>query len=154
MKNISKISLTAIILWAVTIFAFGYRFITGSTVKMDDNRQAITLTADEKTLVLSEMRGMLGSIQGIVDGLDQNSMLDVQKAATDSGTLHMVDTDPRLMMKLPLEFKKMGVGVHKYFDKIASAAKDGAKEDQIVSMLSTQLKTCVACHATYQFKVK
>ena len=154
MKNMNKISILAIALWLVTIGIVGYRFVSGNAEKLTDERSAITLSSSQKVNVLSEMRSMLLSVQGIVDGLEEGNMKVVTEAANESGTEHMVDTDPALMLKLPLAFKKMGVGVHKYFDQISIAAKTGASKEKIISMLNTQLKTCVSCHATYQLKIE
>jgi len=152
--NAKKISLIAIFLWVATISFLGYRFIKGnvkSAESMEDTRLAITLTPGEKSLVLGEMRTMLRSVQGIIDGLDQNNMELVSESALESGTEHMVDMDPRVMMKLPLSFKKLGVGSHKYYDEIAAVAQSDGSQKKIISMLNSQLQTCIACHETFQF---
>jgi len=154
MKNSSKLAIAAITLWVLTIVVFGYKFVTGSTELAEDNRQAITITPSEKIVVLGEMRGMLLTVQGILEGLEDNNMDAVSQAALASGTEHMVDTDPRLMLKLPLAFKKLGVGSHTYFDEISAKAKSGTSKETIIKMLNTQLKSCVACHATYQLKTE
>ncbi len=60
------------------------------------------------------------------------------------------DVNPALMVKLPLEFKQLGLSVHKRFDKIATAADSGASREQLLASLSTQLSACVACHASYR----
>ncbi|MES0490864.1 MAG: hypothetical protein ABUK01_12785 [Leptospirales bacterium] len=152
--NSKTISIIAIFLWVATISIIGYRFIKGNAQQvesMEDTRMAITLTPDEKSHVLGEMRAMLNSIQGIVAGLDQGDMKMVSEAALESGTAHMVDTDPRLMMKLPLSFKKLGIGSHEYYDKISEVALADGSQKKILSMLNSQLQTCIACHDTFQF---
>ena len=152
--NSKTISFIAIFLWVVTIAIVGYRFIKGNareSASMEDTRMAITLTPGEKSLVLSEMRVMLSSVQGIINGLDQNNMEMVSEAALASGTKHMVDMDPRVMMKLPLSFKKLGVGSHKYYDEISAVALSDGSEKKIISMLNEQLQTCIACHDSFQF---
>jgi hypothetical protein len=54
------------------------------------------------------------------------------------------------MAKLPLEFKQLGLGLHRRFDDIATIADSGASREQILAALSTQLSACVGCHEGYR----
>jgi len=150
----NKTGLIAILLWAGLILVLGIRFVKGSTEKTADGRTAIIITDSEKTMILGEMRQLLQAVQGVVNGLDKNDAKAITDAALGGGTAIMIDHNPELMMKLPLEFKGQGIAVHKYFDKIGEEAKNGAKKEKILSMLNTQLQNCIACHAAYQFKTK
>ena len=55
-----------------------------------DGRQAIVLSADEKNLILAEMRTMLGSVQGVVDGIANKDMKRVAQAARQSGCVQLL----------------------------------------------------------------
>lgn len=152
--NAKRISVLAIILWAGLILFIGIRFLKGNAESSVDGRITVTLTESERVMILGEMRSLLQAVQGILDGLEKNNQKAIVEAATGGGTAMMVDDSPELMLKLPLAFKMQGIGAHKYFDKIAEEAQKGAGRDKILSMLNTQLQSCVSCHAAYQFKSK
>jgi mono/diheme cytochrome c family protein len=115
-----------------------------------DGRTAVLLSPDERNLVLAEMRGILGSVQGIVEGVNAGDMKRVAQAARAGGMAAAADVNPGLMAKLPLEFKELGLGLHGRFDDIAAAADSGASREQILARLSTQLSACVGCHEGYR----
>lgn len=144
------LSIAAIALWFVTIAVAVFFFVRGQTQVMPDGRRAVMLTPDERNLVLTEMRGMLETVQVIVNGLKAGDMKEVAQAARASGMAAAVDASPTLMARLPLEFKQLGLSVHKRFDEIANAADSGAGREELLATLSTQLSACVACHAGYR----
>jgi len=150
--NAKKLALLSIVLWIGLVLVIGVKIFKGSVEKSEDGRAVVNLTIPEKALVLGEMRQLLASVGGILAGIEKNDPNAIAEAAYNGGTKMMVDATPGLMLKLPADFKMKGVGVHKYFDKIAEEAKKGAGKDKIISMLNTQLQTCVSCHASYQFK--
>ena len=43
-----------------------------------------------------------------------------------------VDASPLLMVKLPLEFKMLGMSLHEDFDKLSADTQDGINKDQII----------------------
>jgi hypothetical protein len=140
----------AIGLWLLTVIAAVVYFIRGQTVPSADGRQAILLAPAERDLVLGEMRAMLISVQGIVQATQAGDRARVAAAARTSGMAAAVDLDPALMAKLPLEFKQLGMGVHRGFDELAAAAAAGAGTGDILARLGTQLSACVGCHAGYR----
>ncbi|MBU6464659.1 MAG: hypothetical protein KGK01_15875 [Bradyrhizobium sp.] len=144
------LSVAAIALWFVTIAVAVFFFVRGQTHVTPDGRTAVLLASDERNLVLTEMRGMLKTVQVVVDGLKVGDMKQVAQAARTSGMAAAADASPALMARLPLEFKQLGLGVHKRFDEIAAAADSGASREQLLASLSTQLSACVACHANYR----
>ena len=79
-------------------------------------------------------------------------MKRVAHAAHDGGMAAAADVNPALMAKLPLEFKELGFGLHRRFDDLAKAAESGASREQVLTGLSTQLSTCVGCHASYRIE--
>ncbi|MDH4200190.1 MAG: hypothetical protein OEV66_07395 [Spirochaetia bacterium] len=151
--NIKLISLTAIFLWFGLIVFLGIRFVKGNVEKGEDGRAEVVLTKSEKVMILGEMRQLLFTVQGVVDGIEKNNSKAIAEAALNGGTKMMLDDNASLMLKLPVAFKMQGIGVHKYFDQIANEAQKGAAKDKILSMLNTQLQNCISCHAAYQFKV-
>jgi hypothetical protein len=144
------LSLIAITLWVVTVIAVVTLFVRGQTTPSTDGRKAVVLTAQEHDLVLMEMRGMLQSVQGVVGALATDDMAAVAKAARASGMAAAADTTPALMAKLPLEFKQLGLSVHKGWDGLAQLAEHGATTDEVLNRLETQLSSCVGCHAGYR----
>ena len=83
------------------------------------------LQANERNFVLSEMRGLLSATQEILEGANQGDMQRVSKAATAAGMSGAADVNPALIVKLPLDFKTLGMSVHHDMDDIAKAAEVG-----------------------------
>ncbi|MDE2379673.1 hypothetical protein [Bradyrhizobium sp.] len=144
------LSVVAIALWLATAAVAVVFFVRGRTQIAPDGRTAVLLTADERNLVLAEMRGVLGSVQGIVDGVNAGDMKRVAQAARASGMAAAADVNPALMAKLPLEFKELGLGLHRRFDDIARAADSGASREQVLTSLGAQLSACIGCHEGYR----
>jgi cytochrome c556 len=142
--------MVAIGLWLTTIAVAVVLFVRGQAHVAPDGRRAILLEPDQRNLVLQEMRGMLGSVQGVVAGVQAKDMKQVAQAARASGMAAAADVDPALMAKLPLDFKQLGMSVHRRFDELAVATDSGASQEQLLTILSTQLSSCVACHASYR----
>ena len=150
--SIRLLSVVAIALWLVTIAGAAFFFVRGQTRVASDGRTAVLLASNERNLVLTEMRGMLAAVQGVVDGVNAGNMKQVAQAARASGMAAAADVDPALMAKLPLAFKELGFSVHKRFDEIATETDAGASGEQVLASLSTQLSACVACHASYRIE--
>ena len=150
----NKIALFAILLWVVTIAVFAWFFVRGNTAAGTDNRTAVVLEANERNLVLQEMRGMLSATNGILEGINQGDMNQVIKSSRSAGMAAAADVNPALMTKLPLPFKTLGMGVHQSMDELAKAAENGKSAPELLKMLSDTLSKCVACHATWQIKAE
>jgi len=148
----NKIALVALLLWAVTIAVFAWFFIRGNTTAGTDGRTAIVLQPAERDLVLTEMRGLLSSTQGILEGANQGDMKRIIQASRAAGMAGAADVNPALMAKLPLEFKSLGMSVHHDMDAIANAAEAGIPAADILKMTSSVLSKCVACHSAWQLK--
>ncbi|MBU1214466.1 MAG: hypothetical protein KKA63_04435 [Gammaproteobacteria bacterium] len=150
--NKSNLALFAILLWVISAAVFGWFFIKGNTTEIEGQRTAIMLQPAERELVLAEMRGLLGSTHGILDGLGKKDMQQVFQAASASGMGSAADVNPALMAKLPMSFKELGMSVHHAMDEIAQDAKAGKPSGEILNKLSNTLASCVACHAAWQLK--
>lgn len=148
----NKLATIALLLWAVTIAVFVWFFIRGNTTAGNEGRTAIVLQTGERDLVLSEMRGLLSATQGVLEGAAQSDMKLVSKAASAAGMASAADVNPLLMAKLPVDFKSLGMSVHRDMDAIAKAAEAGTPTTEILKMTSNTLTKCVACHSIWQLK--
>lgn len=140
--------------WVISIAVFTTFFIRGNTVSGTDNRSAIVLKAGERELVLREMRGLLATTQGVLEGLNQNDMQRVTQAAQASSMASAADVNPALMAKLPLPFKSLGMSVHHDMDDLAKAATEGKPAAELQKQLGNTLAKCVACHSAWQLKTE
>lgn len=148
----NRLAQFALLLWLVSAAVFAWFFVRGNTAAGNDGRTAVVLQAAERDLILSEMRGLLVAIQGILEGANKGDMQRISKAARAAGMSGAADVNPVLMAKLPLELKKLGMSVHHDMDDIANAAESGHPPAEILQMASNVLTKCVACHATWQIK--
>ncbi len=145
------LALIAIALWIVTIAAGAVLFFRGYTTPSADGRVAVQLNPAERQFVLTQMRGMLANVQGIVSGLAGNDPGMVAEAARGSGRSAM-NTSPALMAKLPMAFRQLARGLHFGFDTLADEAEGGASGEVLLQRMSAQLATCVACHAAFSIQ--
>jgi len=148
--NTRTLSITAIALWFVTVAVIGYLFVVGRTAPTADGRQAILLNPEEKDLILTEMRNMLISVQGVVEGINNNDMKYVATSARLSGSAAAAKVPPALMAKLPVGFKQLGQNTHQGFDEVVVGAENGEPGDMLLVRLGDHMKKCVACHAAYR----
>lgn len=144
------LSWIAILLWVLTAAGVGVLFVRGQTEKGSDGRTAIVLPAADRDFVLGEMRGLLNSVQGVVQGLADNDPKAMEAAARASGMAVSHTVPPGLMVKLPLEFKQMGFAMHGTFDQVAMAVQDGETQEMILARMGGLLSQCVACHRLYR----
>jgi len=137
----------------LVIAAMAWKFIVaGSTEKADDGRVAVLVTSQERNMMLSEMRDFVAGLQAINGALAREDMRAVAAAARALGTVRTKGEPAALMAKLPLEFKQLGLGVHRDFDTIALDAERLGQPRHTLGQLSATLSKCVACHAGYQVK--
>jgi hypothetical protein len=122
-----------------------------SPQKVEDGRQVIPLTEAETAVVMAEMRQMLASIQGIVDGLARQDRQAVVAAASKSGMGMMRGVSPQIRMKFPPTFRQMGMASHAAFDRIAAETESVKDPAPVLNLLSEGMQNCIACHATYRF---
>lgn len=151
--NTNKLALFAILLWLITLAGFAWFFIRGSTAPGTQERTAIVLNAHERDLILTEMRGLLSAIQGVVDGVGREDRKQIAESARAAGMAAAADANPALLAKLPLPFKTLGMSVHRDMDDIADAAEEGRPAPELLNKVAATLSKCVACHAAWQFKV-
>jgi len=83
------ISLFAVALWGVTFLFAGVYVWRDKTVVASDHRKEIPLSNHQRDLVLTEMRGVLNSLNGILLGLSEGNLGNVEQAARASGTMKL-----------------------------------------------------------------
>jgi len=139
--------LLLVLVIAGAIYKFGF---LGSTVPSRDGRVAIQLTADERNLVLSEMRAFLESVQIITEGVSNEDMEQVAAAARRVGLQAQQAVPVSLMGKLPMEFKQLGLDTHRKFDQLALDAQQLGAPEHTLEQLGVLLRNCIGCHAGYR----
>lgn len=117
-----------------------------------DQRAAITLLPAERDMILVEMRAFLSGTQAIVDGLARSDMKAVASAARGLGRASVQGVPPALRMKLPKEFRELGMSVHMEFDQIALDAEALGERDHVLTLLGATLQKCVGCHAGWRLE--
>jgi hypothetical protein len=134
--------------------AMAYNFIYRGKVELaPDGRTAVLLGSSERDFVLLEMRTFLEAVQQISQGIENDDMQIVTKAARKVGSAELVNVPGTLMAKLPLAFKTMGLSVHKSFDQMAMDAEQLGDKDHTQSQLNQILPTCTTCHSLYSIKL-
>lgn len=120
------------------------------TLEDPDTRAMLALPADERHLVLVEMRNFVVAMQSILDGLARDDMEQVASAARTMGSGAANEIPPHVVAKLPETFKQLAGKVHTTFDAISMDAEAMGDMGHTVGQLSELTKHCVACHAIYQ----
>jgi len=118
----------------------------------NDMREAIPLSVLERDHVLTEMRQMLQSTEGVVSGLAAGDMAAVQSAAALAGRRAPMTVDQMLHTKFSKEFLSLGQAAHGGFDDIARLAAEGAGDKAVTAKLGDVLRACTSCHAAYRIE--
>ena len=118
----------------------------------DDRRVMLELTPGERAMILEEMRMFLDGVQKMTGALGKQDMPGAAGAARGMGQKMVHEVPPELRAKLPLEFRQLGLSVHRDFDQIALDADSLKDVSFSLNQLSATLQKCVSCHATYQIR--
>ena len=146
----AKLAFASLLLWAITVAGAAFLYINGLTARGLDDRQIILLSQSEREHVLEEMRGLLDTVAQITAALARPDNATVARIAGNAGSKGMSGESPALIAKLPIDFRTGGANMHANFDQMAAAARGGASQARMTTMLSEQLSGCVACHASYR----
>ena len=114
-----------------------------------DNRIDLGLTAEERTEFLAEMRVMLASIQGILQGIGENDRERIAEAARQSGNRMARATPETVRAKLPPSFRDLGGPTHMLFEELAIRAETDDM-DNLAAATAVIMNQCLACHATFR----
>ncbi len=128
--------------------------VAGSVEPAPDGRQALLLTADERNLVLGEMRGFLEAVQAVLAATNEARMEAAAEAAARVGMAAQTGVPAGLIAKLPLEFKRLGFDTHRRFDQLALDARQLGDPDHTREQLAALMANCVACHAAYRIEAE
>ncbi|MEW6561762.1 MAG: hypothetical protein AB1400_00840 [Pseudomonadota bacterium] len=152
MKRIAAISILTFMLFGV---AQAEEHSTDHhAAPVQDQREAIVLTAAERNMILVEMRQFLVGVQAMIEALGKDDNKAAGEAARSMGRKAASEVAPELRAKLPMHFKMLGFGVHDQFDKMADLAAAGGNGKILLDQLGHTLNKCVACHATYQLPME
>ena len=149
-----KVCWSMVVVLSVITVGMAYKFIVqGSVEQATDGRLAVQMEAGERDFVLAEMRTFLESVQQITQGISENNMDIISKAARKVGNAAQQQAPGPLIAKLPLEFKKLGFDTHSKFTQLALDAEQLGDKQHTLTQLSELMQNCVACHATYKIDI-
>lgn len=155
MSIVNKLGWISALILALALMAGAYVFIVaGKTIPASDGRIEVLLSEGERDKVLGEMRGMLETIQGIVEALTENDLGTVETLARASGMAATKGETPAMMAKLPLELKQLGFGTHSAFDDLADLAATRPEPNVVLGAVGDLMLNCTACHASYRFGIE
>ena len=155
------------------ILAGGIGWTQSGVGQQQDTRQAIQLPALQRDMVLTEMRGMLTAVNGILRGLAARDTALMRSSAESAGMAAMMRGEGMggagrgmhpaggmgmgggrgMGPMLPTEFRALGHQTHAAFDSLAKRIAAGAGPDTITARLARITDNCLACHATYRLEV-
>ncbi len=141
----------SLILWLFVIGMAVFFFVKGWTVPSLDSRTTVALSEVERDQILTEMRQLLNSVHGVLQGVSTQDLSGAGKSARAAGMAMAADVNPLLMAKLPLPFKAMGMSVHRDFDGLADGIQSGERSEQVLKRLTELTSRCTACHELYRF---
>ena len=114
-----------------------------------DQRISLGLTDSERATFLSEMRQMLGSVQGIVIGIAEHDREKIAVAARYSGNRMARATPDSVRDRLPQAFKDLGGPTHLLFEELAIRAETDDMET-LTAFTGELMQQCLACHAMFR----
>lgn len=140
---------------ALTLAAVGYTFVVKGNVEPHaDGRTVVLLSADERNMVLGEMRGLLEAVQGVVQAAAAGDMDAVSATARAVGMAAAEGESAAMIGKIPLDFMTLGMGTHKAFDALADTAENTDDPLVVLGQLGEMMDRCTGCHAGYRFGIE
>lgn len=149
--NYKRWFIGSLILWLFVIGMAVFFFVKGWTIPSLDSRTTVALSEVERDQILTEMRQLLKSVHGVLQGVSTQDLSGAGKSARAAGMAMAADVNPLLMAKLPLTFKAMGMSVHRDFDGLADGIQSGERSEQVLKRLTELTSRCTACHELYRF---
>lgn len=114
-----------------------------------DNRIKLDLSPAERAEFLAEMQKMLGSVQGILQGIGESDRDLIAGAARLSGNRMARATPNAVRAKLPQSFKDIGGPTHLMFEELAVRAETDDM-DMLARETGKLMNQCMSCHATFR----
>jgi hypothetical protein len=115
----------------------------------DDQRINLGLTPQEKTQFLADMRNMLASIQGVMQGIGKADRSKIAESARMSGNRMARATPASTRAKLPQSFRDIGGPTHMQFEELAVDAET-YDMDMLASKAGEIMDQCMTCHAAFR----
>jgi mono/diheme cytochrome c family protein len=148
--RITSIGICAGVAGAIILGCLGNALAVEPHESSADTRQRLVLAPAQRDMMLTEMRVMLASVSGILQGVANGDLLTAEKAARASGIREAADVNPNIKAKLPQSFLELAIRTHRGFDSLADQIKAGSSQADIIRGLATLTGNCVACHAAYR----
>ena len=123
-------------------------------IAKEDIRHPIILSADERNLVLEEMRTFLETVRLITVALSKDDMLGIIEPATKVGMASSGAVPAALTAKLPGQFKMFAMNTHQAFDLIAMDAEALEDKQHTLTQLGALMSYCVSCHAIFKIEAE
>lgn len=114
-----------------------------------DPRISLGMTTDERAQFLSEMREMLGSIQGVLQAIVAGDRRLIAAHASRSGNRMARATPEALRRRLPSAFKDIGGPTHLMFEELAVRSETDDL-DSLLGLTARIMDQCMACHAQFR----
>ncbi|UJS26346.1 hypothetical protein [Thiothrix winogradskyi] len=134
------------------ISLLGYALPTVTSAEdthMTDPRTSLGMTPVERAEFLSEMRKMLGSIQGILQGISTEDRKMIAEFATQSGNRMARATPDSLRNRLPQAFKDIGGPTHLMFEELVVRAETDDMGD-LLKHTTDIMGQCMSCHSQFR----
>lgn len=119
-----------------------------------DQRETVFLDDESRAFVIQEMQLFVSGLQQAISALSNDDMQGVAVALRPLGMESMSTAPGTLMTDLPMAFRQIGMPIHMEFDKLATAADQGAAPEEVLAGLGTAMNRCIACHAAYRIEPK
>ena len=154
MNTLGKLGWIVSLLLAIGLGAMGYIFLVkGQTVPYADGRTSVLLSPDERNKVLGEMRAILSGTRDIMDDAISGDFQAAEDQARAMG-MAAASEDTAIMVKLPLDFKTQGLGLHQSFDDLADFIAANPDPLKVVDEVTALMVQCVACHDAYRLGIE
>lgn len=114
-----------------------------------DARTNLNLTPQERAVFLADMRNMLASIQGVMQGIGESDRERIAAAARQSGNRMARATPASIRAKTPQAFRDIGGPTHMMFEELAVRAETDDM-DSLARDTANLMNQCMACHATFR----
>ena len=124
--------------------------VAATAAQADDDRTPIVLTAEEKAMVLKEMREFLNALRKMNLALAEEDFAAAAQAARKVGRAAQQQVPPGLKKKLPKAFMQLGGATHAAFDQWAMDAETMEDVSLSLKQMGRLMGNCVACHAQYR----
>lgn len=120
-------------------------------VDPSDTRQPITLTPQEYSWLLNEMRGHLNAIGAAQQALSTGDTEAARKAMLERGGARLKDPGRLFFSQKTTEaWRAMAGAMHRSFDEVAEGIANRESTAQIMGRTAKLMSYCAGCHASYR----